>query len=161
MARRIPNELHESQRQAAKLMKRILAHFRASMDEELRPFGVTSAQIKLLWAIRNAPGSSGAQLSRQCEVTPQTAQALIQRAEESGWIVRGKDSVNDRIVTAALTAEGHEVLLTADRVVKSIEAKLWKGIPASSVNGLIEVLEKCLGNIDQEQTHDKPPYSCS
>ena len=146
MAQRAHKEIHESQRHASKLMKRILFHFRASMDEELRPYGVTSAQIKLLWEIRNAPGSSGAQLSRQCEVTPQTAQELIQRTEEGGWIVRGKDRINSRIVTASLTPAGEDLLLTADRLVKGIEAKLWKGIPPASIDSLIEVLEHCLEN---------------
>jgi DNA-binding MarR family transcriptional regulator len=140
-------ELEESRRRVARQMKRLMMHFRTQIDEELRPYGVTKAQIALLWAIRNAPGSSGAHLSRLCEVTPQTAQALIQRAEESGWIVRGKDSVNDRIVTASLTAAGEEVLVTADRVVRSIEAKLWDGVPASAIEGLSVVLEQCLQNI--------------
>jgi MarR family transcriptional regulator, organic hydroperoxide resistance regulator len=150
MVRPKPSEVHAGQRHAAKLMKRILGHLRTSLDEELRPHGVTIAQIQLLWAIRNAPGSSGAQLSRQCEVTPQTAQALIQRIEEAGWIVRGKDSVNDRIVTASLTPAGEKVLSTADHLVKNIEAKLWQGIPPPAIHELIDVLEKCLRNISRE-----------
>jgi DNA-binding MarR family transcriptional regulator len=151
-------ELEASRRQAARLMKRIMIHFRAAMDEELRPYGLTKAQIQLLWAIRNAPGSSGAQLARMCEVTPQTAQALIRRAEEGGWIVRGKDKVNDRIVTASLTPAGEEVLRTADQVVKGIEAKLWQGVPAPAIEGMIAVLEQCLGNISSEQA--APTTSC-
>src|SRR5580693_2517690 len=101
MVKRTHDEINPDRRRAAKLMKRIVMHFQASVDEELRPYGATIAQVRLLWAIRNAPGSSGAHLSRECEVTPQTTQALLERAEESGWIVRGKDSVNERIVTAS------------------------------------------------------------
>jgi MarR family transcriptional regulator, organic hydroperoxide resistance regulator len=140
-------ELEESRRQAARLMKRIMIHFRTLIDEELRPYGLTKAQIQLLWAIRNAPGSSGAQLARVCEVTPQTAQALIRRAEEGGWIKRGKDKVNDRIVTASLTPAGEDVLLTAEQVVKGIEGKLWEGVPAPAIAGLIALLEQCLKNV--------------
>jgi DNA-binding MarR family transcriptional regulator len=142
-------ELEESRRRVARQMKRLMMHFRTQIDEELRPYSVTKAQIALLWAIRNAPGSSGAHLSRLCEVTPQTAQALIQRAEESGWIVRGKDSVNDRIITASLTAAGEDVLVTADRVVRSVEAKLWDGVPATAIEALSVVLEQCLENIGE------------
>jgi MarR family transcriptional regulator, organic hydroperoxide resistance regulator len=140
-------ELHENRRRAIKLMKRILTHFRTAMDEELRPCGVTIAQLQILWAIRNAPGSSGAQLSRQCEVTPQTAQELIQRAEENGWILRAKDSINDRIITASLTAGGEELLSTAEQAVRQIETKLWKGVSSDSLGSIIEVLEKCLDNV--------------
>ena len=96
-------ELQQRRRATAQLMRRIMVEFRGQLDEELRPYGVTTAQIKVLWAVRDSPGSSGAQLSRMCQVTPQSAQALIQRAEVEGWIVRGKDRTNDRIVTASLT----------------------------------------------------------
>jgi DNA-binding MarR family transcriptional regulator len=145
-----PKKGEDRKRRAAKLMKRILTHFRAAMDEELRPYGATSAQVRLLAAIRQAPGSSGAQLSRECEVTPQTVQALIERGEEAGWILRGKDSVNERIVTAALTPVGEELMNTADRVIKDFETRVWRGIPAPAIDGLIEVLEQCLRNIGPE-----------
>ena len=140
-------ELEASRRRAARLMKRLMLHFRSQMDEKLQPFGVTKAQMQLLWAIRNAPASSGAHLSRLCDVTPQTMQGLIQKTEESGWIVRGKDSVNDRIVIASLTPAGEQLLVTAEGVVKSIEAQLWNGIPAHALDALNGVLERCLENI--------------
>ena len=101
----------------------------------------------MLWAIRNAPGSSGAHLARACDVTPQTVQALIQKTEESGWIVRGKDSVNDRIITASLTPAGEELLVTAERVVKGIEARLWCGVSPHAIETLSGVLEQCLANV--------------
>jgi MarR family transcriptional regulator, organic hydroperoxide resistance regulator len=151
MAKRTPSDVHQTQRHAAKLMKRIIAHFQAVLDEELRPYGATIAQVRLLWAIRNAPGSSGAQLSRECDVTPQTTQALIQRAEEAGWIMRGKDSVNDRIITATLTAEGEHLVHTADRIVRGIEGKLWRGIQPSAIDDLIVTLEQCLRNVDAKR----------
>ncbi len=59
MPRQTSKKIRESRRHAAMLMKRILLQVRTAMDEELRPYGVTKAQIQLLWAIRNAPGSSG------------------------------------------------------------------------------------------------------
>lgn len=144
------NAVEENQRRITKLMKRILLQFRALMDEKLHPHGVTTAQIRLLGVIRNAPGSSGAQLARLCEVTPQSAQVLIQRAEEAGWIVRGKDDVNDRILTASLTPEGEKLLKIADGILSGIEAKLWQDIPAAKLDAVSRVLERCLQNISGE-----------
>src|SRR3954470_18128736 len=103
------SQTSERDRQAGKAfqsMKRIMLGFRARMDEQLRPKGVTMAQLQMLFAIRNQPGSSGAQLARTCFITPQTTQALLKHLEENSLIVRGKDPVNDRIVTASLTATG-------------------------------------------------------
>jgi len=138
----------DDRRRAAQLMKRILIGARGQLDEQLRPQGTTSAQLALLRAIQQSPKSSGAQLARSCHITPQTIQTLIKRAEESGWIVRGKDKVNDRILTASLTPAGEKLLKTADKAVKIIEARLWQGIPANSIAALNDVLVQCLKNIE-------------
>jgi MarR family transcriptional regulator, organic hydroperoxide resistance regulator len=148
MARQKLNEIEETRRQATKLVKRIFFQFRALVDEELRPSGATIAQIRLLLAIRSAPGSSGAQLARQCEVTPQSAQALIQKAEESGWIVRSKDRVNERIVTASLTPEGEKLLKVAERFIRNIEAKAWRNVSPRTLKSLVKALEQCLENLN-------------
>jgi MarR family transcriptional regulator, organic hydroperoxide resistance regulator len=147
MATKKLNEIEETRRQATKLVKRIFFQFRALMDEKLRPHGVTTAQIRLLLAIRSAPGSSGAQLARQCEVTPQSAQALLEKAEESGWITRNKDSVNERIVTASLTPAGEKLLKVAERSIRSLEAKTWKDVSPQTLKKLVKVFERCLENL--------------
>jgi DNA-binding MarR family transcriptional regulator len=141
------NEAEESRRRITRLVKRIFIEFRTLMDEKLRPYGATTAQVRLLLAIRSAPGSSGAQLARQCEVTPQSAQALIQKAEESGWITRGKDTVNERIVTASLTPAGEKLLKIAERSIRKLEAKAWKDVSPRTLANLINVFEQCLDNL--------------
>jgi len=137
-------------RLAAQLMKRILIHFRSQIDEALRPQGVTTAQLQVLYAIRNEPGASGAQLARSCYMTPQSAQSLLKVLEEGGWIVRVKDKVNDRILVAQLTRSGEELLETAEKAARVIEKKVWKDVSDEAVGALNRVLEQCLGNLESE-----------
>ena len=137
----------DPRRRTVQMMRRLLVDFRGQLDEELRPYGVTTAQLKLLWAIRQEPGSSGAQLSRMCEVTPQSAQSLIQKAEADGWIIRAKDKLNDRILTASLTPAGEEMLKTAERVVQIVEERLWHGVSPATLAQMSEVFERCLTNL--------------
>jgi len=137
-------------RRAAQLMKRILIHFRSQMDEQLRPQGVTTAQLYLLKTIRDEGGASGAQLARSCYMTPQSAQALLKSLEAGGWIRRVKDRVNNRILIAQLTPGGEELLETAEKAARVIEKSVWKGVSDGSVATLIEVLGQCLGNLDSE-----------
>jgi DNA-binding MarR family transcriptional regulator len=143
-------ETHADRRLAAQRMKRILIHLRGQMDEKLRPQGVTTAQLLLMKAIHQGPGMSGAQLARSCHVTPQSAQALLKGLEKGGWIVRSKDRANDRILTVILTAEGESLLLTAEKAARVIEARLWRGVPESSVDALNAVLEQCLANLEPQ-----------
>jgi DNA-binding MarR family transcriptional regulator len=140
----------EETRLAAQLMKRILIHFRGQLDEALRPQRVTTAQLQVLYAIRNEPGASGAQLARLCYITPQSAQSLLKNLEEGGWIVRVKDKVNDRILVAQLTPSGEELLETAEKAARVIEKRVWKGVSDEAVERLNAVLEQCLGNLESE-----------
>ena len=131
-------------------MKRIMIHFRALLDEKLRPQGVTTSQLQVMKAISQEPGVSGAQLARSCYVTPQSAQALLKGLEEDGWIVRSKDRINDRILNASLTPDGKKLLMLAEKEAKKIEARLWDGVTEEAVAALNGILERCLANLEQE-----------
>jgi DNA-binding MarR family transcriptional regulator len=97
-------------RRMGKLMRRMLVGFKARLDEELKDHAVTTAQLRFLYEVRERPGGSGAQMARACFVTPQSAQAMLTRAVERGWIVRGKDPENERLVTLRLTPAGRKLL---------------------------------------------------
>jgi len=135
-------------------MKRIMIHMRGRMDELLRPQGVTTAQLMMLRAIRSLPRSSGAQLARECYVTPQSAQALIRHLEEGGFIVREKDRAHGRIVTARITHEGERLLEAVEKTSIKLQEKLWLGISDSDVEKLNELLTRCLMNIGEEASRN-------
>jgi len=137
-------------RLAARTMKRILLSFRSHLDERLRPRGVTTAQLQLLYAIRNEPGGSGAQLARSCYMKPQSAQALLTNLEDGGWITRSKQRGNDRVLIAELTPSGIELLETSERVSRTIEKRLWQGISDTKVKELNKTLARCLANLEGE-----------
>src|SRR6266702_506215 len=58
-ARSSTKSVGDNRRRAAQLMKRILIGFRAQLDEELRPKGVTTAQLQILKAVKRLPGRGG------------------------------------------------------------------------------------------------------
>jgi DNA-binding MarR family transcriptional regulator len=129
-------------------MKRIMIQFRAHLDEQLRPQGLTTAQMQVLFAVRNSPASSGAQIARSCYITPQTTQMLLKHLERSGLIVRGKDPVNDRIVTASITPKGERLAQSVEKKSRSLQQKLWQGVSDRELDRLGGLLEKCLENLD-------------
>ncbi len=137
----------QESRHALQLMKRIMIHARGQMDELLMPQGVTTAQLVMLRAVRDLPGSSGAKLARECYVSPQSAQALLKQLEEGGFIVRGKDPENDRIVTATISVAGERLLASADKPATILLRRTWKGISDEELERLNALLEQCLDNI--------------
>lgn len=134
-------------RQVLRSMKRLLLQARIRMDDQLRPHGVTTAQMQVLFAVRTEPGSSGAQLARSCYITPQTTQALLKHLEERGLIVRGKDAVNDRIVTARITPEGERLARLIEKLSASLQDDLWQGVSDREIAQLEKIVALCLDNL--------------
>jgi MarR family transcriptional regulator, organic hydroperoxide resistance regulator len=130
------------------LMRRVLLGFKAKLDEELREKNATTAQMRFLREVKERPGSSGAQMARACYVTPQSAQAMMARAVQHGWLERGKSAENDRVVTARLTPEGERLLAYFDGVMERLEAEVWAGVSVAELRAMNELLERSLTRLD-------------
>ena len=130
-------------------MRRVLLGFKARLDAELRPKNVTTSQLRFLTEVKERPGGSNAQMARACYVTPQSAQAMLVRAVEHGWVVRGKDADNDRLVTARLTPAGELLLAHADGVLAKLEAEVWDGVSMGELRAMSETLERGLVNLEE------------
>ncbi len=130
-------------------MRRVLLSFKGRLDDELRPRNVTTAQLRFLTEVKERPGSSGAQMARACYVTPQSAQAMMVRAVQHGWVVRGKDAENDRLVTARLTPAGARLLAYADAALERFEREVWSGVGVEDLHAMNEVLERGLRNLGE------------
>ena len=148
MARRPPKYAGDEKRGTMRQMKSLLIAFRGRMDDELKPMGVTTSQMQMLHAVETHPGASGAQLARACRVTPQTAQGFLGRAEREGWIRRGKDAENDRLVTRSLTAKGVRLLEQADGVARTLEKGLWRGTRDEDFKRMNAILARCIANLE-------------
>lgn len=135
-------------RRGVKLMRRMLLGFGVKLDEELRSKNVTTAQLRFLHEVKIQPGGSGAEMARACYVTPQSAQVMMARAVERGWVVRGKDAHNHRVVTARLTPAGERLLAHADVVMTRLEAEVWSGISYTELRAMNEALERGLENLE-------------
>ena len=147
----------EQARVALRQMKRTLLAFRGRLDEDLRPRGATAAELVLLHKISDRPGASGAQISRACYVTPQTAQTLLVRAEGKGWIRRGTDPENHRLVTWSLTAAGQRLLRIGESAARAVEGQLWKNVGAADLVRLNRLLAHCLENMTEPKAANALP----
>jgi DNA-binding MarR family transcriptional regulator len=134
-------------RRVTTLMRRLLVGLKGRLDDELREKNVTSAQLRFLQEVKERPGSSGAQMARAIYVTPQSAQALMARAVERGWVVRGTDDENHRLVTARLTPAGERLLAYADGVLAQLSAEVWSGISLAELREMNAVIERGLENL--------------
>ena len=133
--------------QRISLLKGVLQAYRARLDEELLPHGITTAQLRLLWAVEMNPSASGSEVARICSVTPQTGQATMARMEANGWVRRKASALSERVLVAELTAKGRKVLRIAKEIGEGLNEELWKGISERELAGLDAALAKALAQL--------------
>jgi DNA-binding MarR family transcriptional regulator len=139
-------------RRCTKSMRELLVGYRALLEDALRGEGLTLPQLRLLNAIKEQGGVSGATIARTCQVTPQTLQAMLTRAEREGWITRDISEMNHRILTASLTRKGEAALASGLAAAAEIEEKIWSGVSANALERLNITLEHGIANLHGEMT---------
>ena len=129
------------------LLKAVLQGYRSRLDEELQPLGITTAQLRVLWAVKENPQASGARVARLCSVTPQTGQALLARLEMHGWLRRRARADSDRVLVSELTVSGQRVLLKAKLIAEQLDGRLWADLGAQRLSVLDASLTKAIENL--------------
>ncbi len=136
-------------RRCTEAVRDLLLAYKARMEEQLRPTGVTLPQLRLLKAVAQGDEVSAATIARRCHVTPQTLQSMLTRATREGWIIRGTSENNGRIVTASLTRSGKAILKHGLELAGRIEHEIWHGVPLAAMRSLRETLDLCMANLDR------------
>lgn len=134
-----------------KLTKRMSLLFRERLEEQLKPLGITAAQLQLLAALTKEPGTSGAHLSRYCQVTPQTTHALLAAVEKHGWVRRSPHPENARVLLATLTPEGQRVFTRGKTIVIKLQDRMLSSLTCAQVRQLEATLAQFVENLEQRQ----------
>jgi DNA-binding MarR family transcriptional regulator len=125
--------------------------FRERLEEQLRPMGITAAQLELLFALSREPGSSGAHLSRVCQVTPQTTHALLAAVERRGWVARAPHPENARVLLATLTRQGQQVLTSGKEIAIRLQGRMLRSLSSGEVRQLETTLAQLIENLEGSQ----------
>ncbi len=135
-------------RSCSENMRRLLIGFRSLLEDALRDEGLTVPQLRLLKAVKQQADGSAAALARTCMVTPQTLQAVLARAVQAKWIVRGKSKKNERFVTATLTPSGELELQRGMAMMARIEDRIWQEVALSDLRQLNETLQAGIAQLE-------------
>ncbi len=131
------------------LIKAVLQGYRIKLDEDLHSFGITTSQLRMLWAVEVNPAASGAEVARSCSVTPQTGQATLAAMEANGWIRRKASEKRGRVLVSEVTASGRKVLARGKQVAEGLDQRLWKGIGERELAVLDEVLRTAVEKLER------------
>ena len=111
---------------------------RNALDDALSDMGISSQQLLILRAVELSPAISGAQLARECFVSPQTMATTIAKLEAAGLIVRSKGE--GRVFETHLTDKGRAIFDRAGSRVQSAERYIAEVLGAGTVAELDRIL---------------------
>lgn len=91
---------------------------------ELTQAGLTPTQYFVLGQVVLHPGSTPAELARACAMLPQSMGALLDAAEQRGWVVRDGVRGRGRVTRVSIADEGLRMLAAGWPVVKEVGDRL-------------------------------------
>jgi DNA-binding MarR family transcriptional regulator len=106
------------------LLRQAWLAFDSALEAALREQGLTPAQYGALSVLAREPGSSGADLARGSNTTPQAMNGLIATLERKGLIERQPHPTHGRILQVNLTDKGRERLEATNPVVRALEKSI-------------------------------------
>ncbi|HJD83592.1 MarR family transcriptional regulator [Kitasatospora aureofaciens] len=108
----------------------------------LRTVDLTVPQYVTLLVLQQSSGMSGAQLARECMVTPQTMTTILTNLENKGLITRETSSVHQKVLVAKLTRTGRALAKKADTLARGVEQRLADAFDDTEQAQLRELLER-------------------
>jgi DNA-binding MarR family transcriptional regulator len=128
------------------IVGRVDQGIRQEMRLRLAEWDLSVPEFTALAVLKRRPGLSNAQLARRSLVRPQSMNEILVKLEERGLLRRDVDPDHARILRAALTQEGLQLLAAAERAVKAIQDELFADVPEPErqvmIKGLMSAMEK-------------------
>lgn len=149
MAGRLEREIKQNrpfsiQEEVVLSMLRTADQLAASMNEVLRPAGLSFSQYNVLRILRGAGGEglpcgeiSERMVSRDPDLT-----RLLDRLESRGLVTRSRSTSDRRVVRAVITPEGLGLLDSLDAGVDAAVNSSLAHMPKPRLDALVELLEE-------------------
>ncbi|HTX08653.1 MAG TPA: MarR family transcriptional regulator [Solirubrobacteraceae bacterium] len=141
------------------IVGRVDQGIRQEMRLRLADWDLSVPEFTALAVLKRRPGLSNAQLARRSLVRPQSMNEILVKLEARGLLRREVDPDHARILRAALTTEGVEVLAAAEPAVKAIQDELFAEVPESQRQVMIDGLRSAMEKLRSSRRGDagRPP----
>jgi DNA-binding MarR family transcriptional regulator len=108
---------------------RVNQGIRREMRKRLAGWDLSLPEYTALSVLEDRPGLSNAQLSRRSLITPQSMIEVLGALEARDLVRRDVDPAHARVLRAALTPAGRELLASVKPAVAALEDQLLEGVP--------------------------------
>ncbi|MBT2495475.1 MULTISPECIES: MarR family winged helix-turn-helix transcriptional regulator [Microbacterium] len=133
------------------LLKEASSALRTSMEEVLRPLGMTITHYSCLELLSQRPGLSNSELARGAFVTRQSMNVLLQALERDGFVTRPAEPPVGKALPARLTDRGRQSLAKATAAVRSVEVRMLSGMTEAEQAGARKILRGMIRSLRDEE----------
>ncbi|MCS0498916.1 MarR family winged helix-turn-helix transcriptional regulator [Protaetiibacter mangrovi] len=133
------------------LLKEASSALRGSMEEVLRPLGMTITHYSCLELLAQRPGLSNSELARGTFVTRQSMNVLLQALERDGFVERASEPPTGRALPTRLTASGRRSLDQASAAVRSVELRMLAQLSDAEQADALRILRTMVRSLRGER----------
>ena len=142
------------------LLRQASGTMKSALNEILRPLDLSAVQYGVLSVLARDPGSSGADLARAVNTTPQAMNGVLATLERAQLIERRPHPTHGRILRVTLTGEGQRRLEAANPAVRALEAEMERAFAGDQIgtvkDWLVEVAAR-METIARTSSQPQPP----
>lgn len=113
--------------------------------------GITGSQFFVLKKINSKNRMTVSEVADQLAVSLSAITALVDRLVKAGLVVRSRDDQDRRLVWLEVTDKGREVLRKCMEGRRKVASKYFGQLPQEDMEKLIEIYEKVLAIMREEE----------
>jgi DNA-binding MarR family transcriptional regulator len=108
---------------------------------------LTRAQCRIIAYLAHYGDMNQVSLAQRLEVAPISAGRMLERLEESGWVVRTANPNDRRELQVSLTPKAESVLAAARRVGDEVQAEALAGFTPEEAEQFSQMLQRVRANL--------------
>lgn len=125
---------------------RLMVGVKREIDWRMAQVGLTDAQWKPLWILKQGLIRTSYELSREMEIDAGATTRMLDRLEAKGLIERSRSETDRRVVNILLTPAGEEVTAHVPKVLADVNNEFLAGFSEDEFNQLKSFVSRLQAN---------------
>lgn len=128
--------------------------FQKKVLENLKAYGLTSGQPKVLDYLKDHDGASQKEIAAACHIEAGSLTSVLNRMEEKHMIERRNLNGNRRTFHIFMTESGKNLQQKVDSTFQNLEKEVFHDIPEEERKQFMQTFEKIYENLSQGENHE-------
>jgi DNA-binding MarR family transcriptional regulator len=140
------------------LVTALQRQLRRTLDATFAEMGLSITQYAALSMVREGRSPSATEIAQRLSVRRQAVSKTIVDLELRGLVQRAPHPTHGRVLELSLTERGRALVQACDQHARQIAQQMLDGVTPEQQSMLIQVLQQCLANLDDEESKRLLPF---